>query len=145
MILSKSLGVFIQGETIHLTLLSRQFSRIRVLDFLTIPDFRQKALTEVRKEVTGYIKKNRAGNCRCVVVLPRQEFIVRQMELPNEAEANLAKVVEYQLASLVPSEGASVCYDFCVSKQRAESKTFMVTVFLCLRSVLENSLQECEK
>ena len=145
LILSKSLGVFIQGETIQLTLLSRQFSRIRVLDFLTIPDFRQKALTEVRKEVTGYIKKKRAGNCRCVVILPRQEFIVRQMELPNEAEANLAKVVEYQLASLVPSEGASVCYDFCVSKQRAESKTFLVTIFLCLRSVLENSLQECEK
>jgi len=145
MILSKSLGVFIRGETLQLTLLSRQFRNTKVPDFLTIQDFRQVPPSELRKEVARFLTKNKTSNFRCVLVIPRHEFIVRQMELPSEAEANLAKVVEYQLASLVPSEEAAVCYDFCVSKPVAESKTFLVTVFLCLRSVLESSLQECQR
>src|SRR5437762_7005841 len=107
MILSKGLGLFIEGETLQLALLSRQFKKIQILDFLAIPDFRQKPLPELRKELARYLRKNKASHYCCVLVLPRHEFIVRQMELPSEAEANLAKVVEYQLANLVPSEGAS--------------------------------------
>jgi len=145
MILNKSLGVFIQGETLQLALLSRQFNRIKVLDLFTVPDFRQKPILELQREIARYLGKNKASNSRCVLVIPRHEVIVRQMELPSEAEANLTKVVEYQLASLVPSEEASVCYDFCVSKPGTESKTFLVTVFLCLRTVLESSLQECQR
>ena len=145
MILSKSLGVFIRGETLQLTVLSRQFRNTKVPDFLTIQDFRQMPPSELRKEVARFLTKNKTSNFRCVLVIPRHEFIVRQMELPSEAEANLAKVVEYQLASLLPSEEAAVCYDFCVSKPGTESKTFLVTVFLCLRTVLESSRQECQR
>jgi len=139
--LRKGLGVCIQGETLRLALVSQQPRSIRLLDFLALPDFRQRPVTELRNQVTGFLRRNDASHFRCVMVAPREEVIVRQLDLPVQAEANLAKVVEYQSATLVPSESAGIYYDFCVSKQSAESKSLRVTVFLLMKSWLEQSVQ----
>ncbi len=81
--------------------------------------------------------------CRSVLVIPRSEVIVRQIKLPTEAESNLAKVVEYQLTGLLPSDEAGVTYDFFATKRKADAKTFGVTIFVVLRSVLEKALGAC--
>ena len=81
--------------------------------------------------------------CRSVLVIPRSEVIVRQIKLPIEAESNLAKVVEYQLTGLLPSDEAGVTYDFFASKRKADAKTLGVTIFVVLRSVLEKALGAC--
>lgn len=144
MISAKSLGVFIDGEVLRLSLLSKQFKSVKILDFLTVENFRQKPLPELGKEVSTFLRKNKALQCHSVLLVPRHQIIVRQIELPKEAEANLAKVVEYQLANLLPSQDVSVCYDFSISRQTAESKTLLVTIFFVLKSVLETLLNTCE-
>jgi Tfp pilus assembly protein PilN len=137
----KSLGLCIQGETLWLALVSRQPMSIRLLDTLALSGFRQRPVAELRNEVAGFLRRNNALHFRCVVAAPREDVIVRQLDLPTQAEANLAKVVEYQVATLVPSESAAICYDFCVSKQTPQSKSLQVTVFLLMKSWLDQALQ----
>lgn len=145
MIINHSLGVLLPGDSVQLALLVRRLNKTTVLDFLTLGDFRQKPPAEIRNQVITFLQKNKVSRYRCVLVVPRHNVIVRQLELPKEAEANLAKVVEYQVVNLVPSEDAAACYDFCVSKAGTESKTLQVAVFLVLRSLVEDQLTVCEK
>jgi Tfp pilus assembly protein PilN len=143
-IVSTSLGVSVQGEVLRLALASRRFSRVKVLGLLTVNDFRQRPAADVRKEVSDFLKGKKADALRCVLAVPRHEVIVRQIELPKEAEANLAKVVEYQLVNLLPLEDAAICYDYCVAKHGAESKTLQITIFLVLKPIVEQHIKSCE-
>jgi Tfp pilus assembly protein PilN len=140
----KSLGLYIQGETLQLALLSRQPRSVRLLELLSIPGFRQRPVPELRNEISGFLRRNQAVHVHCVMVIPREEVIVRQLDLPTQAEANLAKVVEYQSAMLVPSESAAICYDFCASKQTPQSKSLQVTVFLVMKSWVDQAVQLVE-
>ena len=138
-----SLGIFIDGETLRLALLSRRFKKITWIEGLSIDRFAEKPPSEIQKQIAGLIQKNKATGCRSVLVIPRGDGVVRQIKLPAEAESNLVKVVEYQLAGLLPSDEASVAYDFFVSKNKTDVKTIGVTIFVVLRSVLERGLGVC--
>ena len=103
MVMNKhSLGIFIDGETLRLALLSRRFKKITWIEGLSIDKFAEKPPSEIQKQIAGLLQKNKATGCRSVLVIPRSEVVVRQIKLPSEAESNLAKVVEYQLAGLLP-------------------------------------------
>jgi Tfp pilus assembly protein PilN len=140
----KSLGLYIRGETLQMALVSRQLRSVRLLELLSIPGFRQRPVPELRNEISGFLRRNKALHFHCVMVIPRQEVIVRQLDLPIQAEGNLAKVVEYQLAVLVPSESSAIYYDFCVSKQTPQSKSLQATVFFVMKSWLDQALQLVE-
>jgi len=142
--LRKSLGVYVQGKDLRLALVSKGLRSIRLLDILTFSEFRLKPTAEIRDEIGRFLHRNNTTQFRCVVVVPREHVITRQLDLPSQAEANLTKVVEYQLGSLVPSESTSVCYDFCVSKLAPQSKSLQVTVFVLMKSWLDQTLSLCE-
>jgi len=61
-----------------------------------------------------------------------------------DAEANLAKVVEYQLVNLVPAEDAAVAYDYAGFRQEGTPGSLRVSVFLVLQAVLDRHLRVCE-
>ncbi len=139
-----SLGVSFDGNGFQLSLLSRRLNRIRIKDLLAVTEIAEKTPAELKKQVSGFLRKNKVENYRCVLSIPRQETILRQIDLPREAESNLAKVVEYQVASLLPSEEVSVCYDYWFPRPEKQAKTLQVTIFLVPHIVLEKYLQICE-
>lgn len=145
MVMNKhSLGIFIDGETLRLALLSRRFKKISWIEGLSIDRFAEKPPSEIQKQIAGLIQKNKATGCRSVLVIPRSEVVVRQIKLPAEAESNLVKVVEYQLAGLLPIDETNVVYDFFTSKSKLDVKTLGVTIFVVLRSVLQQGLGVCK-
>ncbi len=145
MILTKCLGISLDGTCLRLSLLARRFNKYEVRALSSIQDCLNKPDTELRAILSPLLSKKDAGNFRCVLAIPRRDLIIRRIELPKEAEANLSKVVEYQLLSLVPSEQAPIYYDFQTSKGPANGKTFYVDIFLVLKSVLDSSLKICER
>ena len=138
-----SLGIFIDGENLRLALLSRRFKKIQWIDGLSIDKFAEKPPSELQKQIAERLQKNNAVGCLSVLVIPRSQVVVRQIKLPIEAESNLAKVIEYQLAGLLPSDEASVTYDYFASGKQADAKTIGVTIFVVLRSVLQQALGVC--
>ena len=133
------LGILMDGETLRLALVSRGLRETRLVDCLQVENFREKSQPELGRGVKAFIERNKAAGCRSVLVIPRNEFIVRKFDLPTEAQANLSKVVEYQVASLLPSEDTTVCYDFFATKPVKDAKSIGLTVFVLLKSVVKRS------
>ena len=145
MFIARSIGIIVEGDTLKLALLSRRLNRVTVVDLLSLRNCFATPLDGLQKQVADFLRRNTAAQVRGVLLIPRHDVIVRQLELPKEAEANLAKVVEYQLVNLVPSQEAAISYDYVVTGSQGESKFLRVTIFLVLRSILNFSLGLCEK
>jgi Tfp pilus assembly protein PilN len=143
MIFAKSLGIWIDGEQLQLCLLSRVWKNKTVLDILNLPKFNERQPEELKQEVANFRRRHKIEELPAVLMVPRRQVIVRNLELPAEAEANISKVVEYQLANLLPAEDGTVCYDFLVSKEES-SKLLRVNVYLLSQPLLNGLLHICQ-
>ena len=93
----------------------------------------------------AFLERNRADHCSVAVALPRREVLLRQLELPLEARENLARVVDYQLVNLLPSEEQAVATDTLAVREESDPPRLRVTLFVVLRSTLERALDSCRE
>ncbi|MYA18516.1 MAG: hypothetical protein F4Z28_17995, partial [Gammaproteobacteria bacterium] len=140
-----SLGVAFGPDSIHLSLLSSQWKRVRQVDAETIDGFQAMPSEQRRHRVQTFLERNLAAHCSVVLSLPRREVLLRQLELPVEARENLAKVVDYQLVNLLPSEEQAVATDTLVVREESDPPRLRVTLFVVLQSTLERYLQSCRE
>ena len=140
-----SLGVAFGPDTLHLSLLSSRWRRVRRVDAETIEGFGAMPPDRRRRRVQAFLERNRAVHYSVVVSLPRREVLLRQLELPLEARENLAKVVEYQLVHQLPSEEQAVATDTLAVREDSDPPRLRVTLFVVLRSVLERTLASCRE
>ena len=138
-----TLGVSFDRDALHLSLLSHHWKRLRRVDRQTVARFDQVSSAERRRQVQGFLKRNQVTHCNVVLSLPRREVLVRELELPLEARDNLAKVVEYQMVNLLPSEEQAVSYDYLVVQEPSGSPRLRATIFVILQSTLERYLDLC--
>ena len=140
-----SLGVAFGPDSLHLSLLSSHWDRVRQVDAETIEDFQAMPPGQRRGRVQAFLQRNRADHCSVVVTLPRREVLLRQLDLPPEARENLAKVVDYQLVNLLPSEEQAVATDTLTVREESNPPRLRVTLFVVLRSTLERTLASCRE
>ena len=140
-----SLGVAFGPDALHLSLLSSHWQRVRRVDAETVEGFGAMPPDQRRLRVQAFLERNRAAHCSVVVSLPRREVLLRQLELPLEARENLAKVVEYQLVHLLPSEEEAVATDTLTVREDSDPPRLRVTLFVVLRSTLERTLASCRE
>ncbi len=140
-----SLGVAFGPDALHLSLLSSQWERVRQVDAETIEGFQAMAPDQRRHRVQSFLQRNRADQCSVVLALPRREVLLRQLDLPVEARDNLAKVVDYQLVNLLPSEEQAVATDTLAVREESDPPRLRVTLFVVLRSTLGSHLDSCRE
>ena len=140
-----SLGVAFGPDALHLSLLSSHWERVRRVDAETIDGFQAMPPDRRRRRVQAFLERNRAAHCSVVVALPRREVLLRQLELPLEARENLAKVVEYQLVHLLPSEEQAVATDTLAVREESDPPRLRVTLFVVLQSTLDRTLDSCRQ
>ncbi|MDE2758086.1 MAG: PilN domain-containing protein [Acidobacteriota bacterium] len=140
-----SLGVAFGPDSLHLSLLSSHWDRVRRVDAETIEDFQAMPPDQRRARVHAFLQRNRADHCSVVVTLPRREVLLRQLDLPLEARENLTKVVDYQLVNLLPSEEQAVATDTLTVREESSPPRLRVTLFVVLRSTLERTLASCRE
>ncbi len=140
-----SLGVAFSPDALHLSLLSSHWQRVRQVDVETIDGFQAMPPDQRRLRVQAFLERNRAAHCSVVVALPRREVLLRQLELPLEARENLAKVVDYQLVHLLPSEEQAVATDTLAVREDSDPPRLRVTLFVVLQSTLERTLASCRE
>ena len=97
----------------------------RLVASLTIPNFRERPAAEWGAEYTAWLKKHQAKHLAALVVLPRHEVIVRQVQLPGVTDQDAAAAIRFQIDSLHPFPEGEVLHDF----QRAgRTETFVVAI-----------------
>jgi Tfp pilus assembly protein PilN len=132
-----ALGVSCEGGAFHLTALGRRFGRLRLLDELHLsPASKDTAAARV----AAFLDRHGLREARVVACLPREAVLVRFLDLPAEAEPQLAKVVSYQLAALHPFQDGQVYWDCAVADHDPKSGQLTALVVLAEKSRL-NSLK----
>jgi Tfp pilus assembly protein PilN len=131
-------GVDYGGGACQLTALARRFRRFMLLDELSLLEPLNE---DAPAKVAAFLDRHRLREARVVACLPRQAVLVRFLDLPAEAEPQLAKIVGYQLASLHPYNDDQVYWDCAVVDRDAKTKQITVMVALAEKSRVDHCKQ----
>lgn len=96
------LGIEIQGGDLLVTLARVRPSGAAMLAAQVIENFEQRPASEWGSEIAAFTRRVGASHVAAVVVLPRRDVMVRQVQLPGVADENLDSAVGYQLDGLHP-------------------------------------------
>lgn len=103
-------GIAVSGSDLLVTVISMRPSGVTILGESTIAGFRNLPATEWGEQYATFLKKMDAGHRAATVLLPREEIVVRQLNLPGVSDKDLAAAIRFELDSLQPySDGEAVC------------------------------------
>ena len=120
-LLQSGVGIESSGESFRAVAVKRQWKRVRVLDWLEIPQYRQLEPAECGQRYREFLRKNGLKAPWTVVALPRSAALLRCLNFPQAVAKELAQAVEYQLDGLHPFEEGSVYWDFSVWQKPEKS------------------------
>jgi len=95
-------GIEIGPEHLTVSVVRMRPSGALVLGAETIENFRGRPAAEWGRQYTEFVRKHGASHVAAVVLVPRQEVIVRTVPFPGVKDTELAAAVNYQLDTLHP-------------------------------------------
>jgi Tfp pilus assembly protein PilN len=134
-------GVDCGGGACQLSALGRRFRQFMLLDELRLP---APLNEEAPAKVAAFLDRHRLREARVMACLPREAVLVRFLDLPAEAEPQLAKVVGYQLGSLHPYGDDQVYWDCAVVDRDPKAKQVSVLVVVAEKSRVDRCKQALE-
>jgi len=137
-----AVGVDCGGGAFHLTALGRRFRRFVVIEELRLPEPLHE---DAAAKVAGFLDRHRLREARVMACLPREAVMVRFLDLPMEAEPQLAKVVGYQLSALHPYKDDQVYWDCAVVARDPKAKQVSVMVVVAEKSRVNRVRQALEE
>lgn len=126
-------GLVVGAEALTVYLVRVRPGGARLLDTLTLAGFRERPAAEWGAEYAALLQKHSLAHLSALVVLPRNEVIVRLVHLPGVADQDAAAAIRFQLDTLHPFSEDEVVYDF----QRAGAGSAFV-VAICERRILDS-------
>jgi Tfp pilus assembly protein PilN len=133
-----SIGLDWNREGWSLVVLGKRLGRFRVVDRLQVVGPPEEA----RQAVAKFMDKHRIRDARMNACLPRRSLLVRFLDLPAEAEPQVAKVVGFQIDTLHPFQEGEVYWDCAVVSRDREKKLISVLVVIAEKSRLDQHYQE---
>src|SRR5689334_5774689 len=100
-----AVGVDWSGGAINFLALGRGLRQFTVAGTLQLSDTPEE---QAPRKVAEFLERSGMREARVVACVPREAVLVRFLDLPAEAEPQLAKVVGYQLDALHPFQEAQV-------------------------------------
>lgn len=97
-------GIEVGPANLTVSVVRMRPSGATVLGVETIENFRGRPAAEWGRQYADFVKKHGAGHVAAVVLVPRQEVIVRTVAFPGVKDAELGAAVNYQLDTLHPYE-----------------------------------------
>lgn len=104
MAFGSGVGIEVGPADLTVSVVRMRPSGAQVLGVETIENFRGRPAAEWGRQYAEFLKKHRVGHVAAVVLVPRQEVIVRTVPFPGVNDAELAAAVNYQLDALHPYE-----------------------------------------
>jgi Tfp pilus assembly protein PilN len=135
-------GVDCGGGAYNFTALGRRFRRFTLLGELRLPEPLKEGAAA---QVAGFLDRHGLRDARVTACLPREAVLVRFLDLPAEAEPQLAKVVGYQLGSLHPFKDDQIYWDCAVVDRDAKAKQVSVLVVLAEKSRVNHCKQALQE
>lgn len=96
------LGIEVRDQELQVTIVRVRPSQTGVLGSATVTDYRARPAAEWGAELSAFLRKLGAAHIAATVLLPRQEIIVRLVNLPGVGAKDLEAAIGLQIDSLHP-------------------------------------------
>src|SRR6266478_6073374 len=107
-----SVGVEVGEKDLSLAVARSTFGKLRLRAVHRIADFVTFNDDDRKKAIQALLKKNRIPTSRVYLTLPRDQGVLRQIDLPAQLGRKLSEVVGIQVEALSPWPGAEIYWDF---------------------------------
>ncbi len=141
--LGAGVGIEIRDGDLVVTLVKSGWRGVTVRGKTVLRDFRRRPASEWGEEYRAFLKGHDFRDLAATLVLPRDEVIIRLLELPAVAGAEWRSAVRYQLDSLHPYGEEEVYSSFAplgrarAGAAAAAAGSHAVAVVIAARAVVE--------
>lgn len=131
-------GIEIDGTALRVVAVRSRASSLTLLGELTIEDFRARAAEDWGREYSDFLKSHGISHVAATVCLPREEVIVRQIQLPPMSPKERPAAVRYQLDGLHPFAEDEVCHAFAPLTPEKHSGPLSLAVLIAEKETVDS-------
>lgn len=121
-------GIEIRGGDLHVMAVKSRRAGLTVLGVTRIQNFRDRPAVEWGREYADFLASCGYGHVSATVSLPREDVMVRQIQLPAMGEKERAAAVRYQLDGLHPFAEDEVFHSYAALEADAKGPSPVVVV-----------------
>ncbi|HSR67691.1 MAG TPA: PilN domain-containing protein [Acidobacteriota bacterium] len=138
-------GVVVEADRLQFISVSKGLREVKVKGAVTVHNYAELAPDELAETVRGKISEAGISSEAIILGIPRDQLIVRSVELPLEVEENLDQVVKFQVEKFEPVEGEASFYDYAVMGRDETRKKIELQIFLVPPQAVEEPLALLEE
>jgi len=135
--LRNSTGIEIGAEDLSIAVAQSTFGKLRLIATHRLTGFRSLSESERPEAIQRFLKSNRIPTSSVSLSLPRDQGIVRQIQLPSDITRKLRDVVKIQVETLSPWPAAEIYWDFAAETPKKDQKLVTVTIVIIPRIQLD--------
>ncbi|MBI4446507.1 MAG: PilN domain-containing protein [Acidobacteria bacterium] len=136
-----ALGVEVRGADLFLATVKKGLQDYVLKNYSRIENFQSLAAGELRSRILQYVRSNGFNRENVILGIPREQVIVRTLQLPLEVEENLDRVVRFQMEKFEPSEEEGSYYDYVLIHRDMEQKKLLLQIYMVPKKILDSTLQ----
>ena len=139
--LGTALGIEVHGPDLVLAVVRKGFRHFELQDHAVIEDFRTLPPGRLRERIRQSVRSYGTLKDRIVLGVPRDEAVVRWLELPLEVEENLDQMVQFQVERLEPTEENGSYYEYQVLEKDEATGKLLIQITMLPRATLDRYLE----
>ena|SRR2546425_1106148 len=133
-----SVGLEIGEKDLTLAVARSSFGKLQLAAVHRIAGFMALAEEARKKTLQALVTKNRIPTSRVYLALPREQGVVRQIDLPVDLGKKLSDVARIQVETLSPWPVAEIYWDFAAETAKKGQKLITITIVIIPRIHLDS-------
>ncbi len=143
--LENATGIEVRGRDLIIVGVGQGIKSLAVTEAVVIENYAEMGPAQLSELVAREMKSKKISAENIILGLPRDQLVVRTVELPIEVEENLEQVVQFQAEKFEPIDGEpSFCDAVMVSRDEALKK-IRLQIILSPTMVLEEPMSLLEQ
>ena len=138
--LDSAVGIEIRGDDLVFASIVKGFKEYSLKNCGVLENFRDLESPELFEWIQLYQESKGFNRENVILGLPRDQVIIREVELPLEVEENLEQVVRLQVKRFEPLEEERSYYEHIVLERDEEEKKILLQILMVPQVVLEEYL-----
>ena len=138
--LDSAVGIEVQGDDLAFASVSKGLQDYTLKKYGVLENFREQPRSDLQHWMRQYAESNGLNRENIILGLPREQVVIRRVELPLEVEENLDQVVRLQVEKFEPLEEKQSCYDYLVVERNEKEKRIVLQITMVHRPLLEEYL-----
>lgn len=122
--IEKSIGIDFQKEMTTIALLGKTLGGVELLDyqiFYNGSNRPEEYDSQLVANLNDFKKRNSLTNIKGAFCFPRNDIILKYIDIPTPKKENIKDILEYEIERHVPLNKDEIYYDFQIIKQREEN------------------------